>query len=183
MNNNEFLKFINSKDSLPSSELDNKVRTQISNSLAITLSKVVRKLSLVHFASAILTLSFCPQFGIGPIGGGEGITSLVLQYGQLVCGLFCGAIFMGTTALISLFVFNKAEVTVLYKNSFWLFPLIAVLSVVVLMLFGHTLGEHSMHSGSINFILPWILSGALISIILVRAKLYIGSYRYGTRQA
>ncbi len=177
MNNNEFLKFINSKETLPSSELDNKIRSQISSSLAITLSKVVRKLSLVHFASAILTLSFCPQFGIGPIGGGEGITSLVLQYGQLVCGLFCGTIFMGTTAFISLFVFNKAEITLLYKNSFWLFPLIAVLSVIVLMLFGHTLGEHSMHSSSVNFIIPWILSGAFVSTILVKTKLYMTNYR------
>jgi len=177
MNNNEFLKFINSKEVIPSSELDNKVKSQISSSLSITLSKVVRKLSIVHFVSAILTLSFCPQFGIGPVGGGEGITSLVLQYGQLVCGLFCGTIFMGTTAFISLFVFNKAEITVLYKNSFWLFPFIAVLSVIVLMLLGRTLGDYSMHSSSINFIIPWILSGAFISIILVKTKLYTTNYR------
>ncbi|MCX6112652.1 MAG: hypothetical protein NTY22_05120 [Proteobacteria bacterium] len=175
MNNKEYLKFINSEEIRPSSELDNRVRTQILNSLNPTLSRVVKKLSIVHFVSAILTLSVCPQFGIGPIGGGNGITSLVLQYGDLVCGLFCGAVFMGTTAFVSLFVFNKAEIKILYRNSFWLFPLIAFLSVIVLMTIGNTVGEHSMNN-SINFIIPWILSGALISIMLVRTKLYISRY-------
>ncbi|MEI6093667.1 MAG: hypothetical protein WCQ47_08350, partial [bacterium] len=169
MSKKEFLNFINTQENTPPSGLDNKVKMQIIGDLKDTPRAMLKRLSIIHVISALFTLSICPQFGIGPIGGGDGITSFVMPYGNFVCGLFCGAFFLGTTSLISIFALKTSELFALSRNSFWIFPVLSTASLILLMTLGSVLNGRGPDY-SINFVLSWLVSGILLSIILVKTK-------------
>lgn len=174
MSRKEYLNFINTKEINPPSSLDLKIKEQISKDLKNIPKIMLKKLFFIHTISAIFTLSICPQFGVGPIGGGHGIAAFVMPYGDFVCGVFCGTIFLGTTATVSLFLLNTSELLSLNKKSLWVFPALATISLILLMTLGNLFGSHKMEY-STNFTLTWFVSGVFLSTILVKTKAVIAA--------
>ncbi|MCB0405756.1 MAG: hypothetical protein KDD51_13320 [Bdellovibrionales bacterium] len=124
------------------------------------------KLLAIQSIAGGLTLLVCPQFGLGPLGGGQGLMTWVMAYGPIACAVFCGSVFLGSSALLSLFAFRWAERRYLYERQLWIFPLLALFSVCALML-ASAIHFQSLHVlDHLEFAFYWILGGVTFSQFL-----------------
>lgn len=156
MSRKDYMEFMNTEDSSVPKNIDINVKKFIATNIKVTIGFVFKKLFAIHVISAFITLSICPQFGVRFFSSIEhGIAGIVMQYGTIICGMFCGAVFMGTTAILSIILFKKSELAVLYKNSLWIFSVLATLSLIVLMLIGSI--------DTLVFTLSWLASGIFLS--------------------
>lgn len=126
---------------------------------------VFLKLMLVHLLSGGLTLTVCPQFGIGPLGGGAGLMGIFMQWGHGFCAIACGTFFFGTTALVSQLVLRRPELTVVYQHRLSQFSLLGAFSVALLMLSSRlAYGEWMMES--FQYTALWLSGGVLSASLL-----------------
>ena len=123
---------------------------------------VFRKLLGVHFISAMVTLLFCPQFGVGPLGGGAGLMGFIMKYGYFACAFFCGAIFLGSSAVLSHLVLRREELRVLYRAGLWQFSLLGILSVMIIMIM-KLLWMREIDSIDPYYFLVWLTGGAMVA--------------------
>ncbi len=109
---------------------------------------------------AAITLSFCPQFGVGPIGGGHGISHWVMPYGPWVCGAFCAAVFTGLGTLLSALSLNSAQWRWVMRHHYWLALPPVAFSFLVFMLSKKLWGLEGMHEGP-SYYLAWNLTAVV----------------------
>ncbi len=58
------------------------------------------KSSLICIGAGVLTLGFCPQFGLGPFWlAHHGLMQFFMPYGPVACTAFCGFFFAGISSL------------------------------------------------------------------------------------
>lgn len=162
------------------SGLEQRILQTVRRDLNVVLWKFFTKLALVQVLAGGATLLVCPQFGLGPLGGGAGIMHIVMQYGTVACALFCGSIFLGSSAIGSLFVFGWGERQYLYKGRFWIFGVLGVASVCALML-ASAVNFRSLHVWHhLEFALIWAVGGAVLAQLLfqighkIREQLELG---------
>ncbi len=159
----EFEQFMCCAEQEPPESLNQRVLAGVCCDLATSRPVLLFKSVLIHILVAALTLSFCPQFNVGPMG--EGITSALyalMRLHPLFCAAFCGSIFLGSSALALVLVLKKSELAVLRKESWWIYSLLASFSLSFFMIVGTPLQGH--YNG--GFLLTWILA-ALASAWLV----------------
>ncbi len=120
----------------------------------------VYRFMVLQILSAAATLLVCPQFGIGPLGGGHGISQWVMAYGDLVCGAYCGMIFFGFSTLISLSVMRREEAFWLKRNQYFVLSGVFILTIGLLMVSKFTLSVGSAHE-SFYYYVAWIMMGLL----------------------
>lgn len=173
MDKNEFLEFMNS-DKQTRIIADDQVLTTIKDDLYPGNFYVLTKFILIQFVAALMTLSICPQFGIGLFGGHHGVLHYVMSYGEIVCGLFCGSLFVGVSCVVSLLFLNREQLRGIYRKKMWLIPSISFFYLSSLMITGTSL-ETNMMSSSVSFMLLWVIGGVLTSFagtqILFRQRL------------
>ncbi len=173
----EFEQFKSCVQQEPPEFLNQRILAGVASDLRTNRSVLLLKLILIHALVATLTLSFCPQFNVGPLG--EGITSalyVLMRLHPLFCAAFCGSIFLGSSALVLVLVLKKSELAVLRERSWWIYSLLAGLSLSFFMLVGTPLQGH--YGGS--FLVTWILA-ALTSawlITKVGSVLRLPAWRY-----
>ena len=73
---------------------------------------VFGKLLAVHAATAVFTLSICPQFGIRLLGDGAGLMSLFMSFGTAGCSIACGFFFLAASMLVSAVLLRTEELRV-----------------------------------------------------------------------
>ncbi len=138
----DFEKFMQSESKPVPVTISKHLLQVVKKSLHPSAALVFRKLMGVHLISGFLTLLVCPQYGIGPLGGGDGIMHFVMGYGYTACALFCGSIFLGTSALLAQFFLRREELRVIYRAGIWQFAVLGVGSVALMMVIkGLRLGE------------------------------------------
>jgi hypothetical protein len=97
-------------------QLDESVRSQVHASLNPSPWAVFARLSLIHLACALFTLSVCPQFGIRVLGEGMGLMHSFMVFGHVGCMVACGAFFLGTTALVAGFALTREDLAVIRRH-------------------------------------------------------------------
>lgn len=157
----EFEEFFGGPEVLPPQEVTRKILEQAHSYLNPPLSRVFLKLLIFHLVSSLLSLSICPQFGIGPFGGGDGMLGWIMQYGHLVCAIFCGSVYLGFTATLAIFGMRMEELQVVGRSAFWQFTAMAVFSWASFMALGGS-------PESVLYSLSWILAGSLSATLLVK---------------
>jgi hypothetical protein len=80
--------------------------------------QVLQKSLMLHLAALIVTLTICPQFGLGPLGGGHGIMHIVMDYGELACAAFCAGFFFSTSLFFMWIFMSRHETRVASIHSF-----------------------------------------------------------------
>jgi hypothetical protein len=146
---------------LPKPELSMKILESVKNDLSPAFSKVLTRLIQIQFIAGAITLSVCPQFGVGPIGGGSGLVGFVEQYGHLVCGAFCGAFFLIFAAIFAGLFLSRPERKKISENPLLAFSSVSMISFVLLSLIS-LMTQQNHHSHELSFILMWFVSGILI---------------------
>lgn len=165
----EFLEFLTSNEAPPANL---KELTQKDISLTFNRFNIIVKFGLLQMIGALITLSFCPQFGVG-ISEGHGITHILRMYGDAVCASFCGALFLSAGSLLASFVMDQDELFWIWKRYKFQLIIFPVFLWSALMIFNIT---WNLDSETVNYHLLWILSAILAqeSALFLKAKTYKG---------
>ncbi|MBI3295936.1 MAG: hypothetical protein HYZ71_14515 [Deltaproteobacteria bacterium] len=136
----EFQFFLQAPEEAPSLAVSETVQRLVYQAIYPSVWRVFGKLVRIHIFSGAVTLFFCPQFGVGPIGG-MGLMHLFARWGHSVCSLLCGGLFLGITSLMARFLLNRDELRVARRAALWQMTLLVTLSIAVLMLIGTATGS------------------------------------------
>lgn len=154
----DFAVFLDADTSVPDA-VSNRIRQSVHQSLFPSSNRVFISLAAVHLFAGSLTLLVCPQFGIGPIGGWVDFMQFLMPLGIVACATFCGAIYLGTTAIATHLFLSPEMLRALEKTRYAQFSLLGAISMATLMLI-------SLPSGfvlDIGFSILWLIGGIIIS--------------------
>lgn len=171
----EFLEFIAAEEVAPPPRLSASVRSRISESLNPSPWIVFAKLALFVFFGGLVSLSFCPQFGLA-FSEPSALMKYMMSFGMYACQLACGSIFVGGSSFAAAFVLRLEELKVLRRTRFLQFGALSALS-----LGGFVCSGTSMLL-SLGFV--WIL-GAVIGGVaslemgyFLRRRMIIGTFSF-----
>lgn len=161
----EFKDFSNPKNSIePSSALSNEILDSIRKKLSPTPWTIFVHLVSIQIIAGSLTLTVCPQFGIGPVGGGQGLVGFIEHYGPWVCGAFCGSFFLFFTAVIAGFWLSPAERKKITRHPVLTFSTLSLVSMSALLVASLMFQPHH-HSYDLSFISMWLIAGPVAAAI------------------
>jgi hypothetical protein len=156
----DFIEFIES-DAEVSPELTRRVQEEIR--LSFRKKEILKKFVGFYFLGAAISLCFCPQFGLGLVGG-HGISHFFRQMGDWVCAAFCGSLLL-SLGMASVFMNLKLDeinwVWVRYKVSLIFLP---TLAWMILMLLNVTF-QRPPEAVSYHF--SWILFAVITQSFLL----------------
>jgi len=115
----------------------------------------------LHVVSTLISLSVCPQFGVGPWGGGHGLMGYFMSLGDIGCAIACGSFYMGMTALLGRAVFNPDQRRALRAQGWLQFSWLVAASWGLFMLGGQA-GAVSLGYGA-SWAAAAFMTGYLIS--------------------
>ncbi|MBK9294165.1 MAG: hypothetical protein IPM57_06920 [Oligoflexia bacterium] len=114
--NNDFKEFTEIEPIRPPQKITEQLFIFVHRDLNPNPWYIFSKLSLIHFVVGIVTLSFCPQFGVRFFGEGIGVMRFFLQFGTYGCMVLCGAFFVGSSFFVSSLVLGFEELRVLRRH-------------------------------------------------------------------
>jgi hypothetical protein len=125
----EFVDFVSSD--APSEvpvEISQKLFSEVSKELNPSVTWVFAKTTLIQLFGGVVSLLFCPQFGIG-ISEGQGLMPFLMKFGEGVCMLGCGALFGGFGLLAASFLLRPEEIRILKASEVLILGALATLSL------------------------------------------------------
>lgn len=96
---------------------------------------IFTKAALIHAIVGAITMLACPQFGFS-FSGSHGILHYLMQYGESVCMLACGAIFTSFSLLVASFVLRPEEIRAFRENQVLQLASLSTLSIGVFLCAG-----------------------------------------------
>jgi len=158
MEKQDFQTFKENYSEAPSEKISNDLKDIIFKDLNPSKKIVFLKLLIIQGSIGLMTLAFCPQFSLSLTNNYELFHYFHHNFGEVVCMLICGTIFMGSGALIAAYILSLAEIRVI-KQSRILFNLATTgMLISILLIFGATI--------YINLLVFWIIGAVVSSIIL-----------------
>jgi len=137
--NNDFNDFLNNSQE-PTGNLGQNLLFDLKSDIRQNKFLVLVKFFILQIAAGFVTLSVCPQFGIGPIGGGHGISHIFMEIGVWACALFCGFFYFFCSVSLSLLLLTKAEIHLIKTKKWSLSLLVLALSFLIFMLLNFIIG-------------------------------------------
>lgn len=153
----QFAEFVEAAPVAPSTQMDVAVLRTVAKDLRPAPSRIYAKLTLTGVATGLVTLAFCPQFGLGFGSHNEFLHTLHAATPPAVFYLLCGVLFVALGALLGGFVLTRQEIRAVSHTRNRYFAAYSVLAYATLA----TLGSEVFVAAS----LVWIV-GALLSNIL-----------------
>ncbi len=164
----EFLEFLNT----PEVEVPNSVKENIFQKLKhdfIPLNpyRLVSKFVFLNFAAGLITLSICPQFGIGPLSKGHDITHFFMGIGVWACAIFCAVFYFAIAQTLALLILTNRETRWIAQRRFSVLPVLVLATYFILMLVGKlTNGAVAdLESFQIEFQVIWVLAALIVTQI------------------
>jgi hypothetical protein len=134
----EFKAFASSEPMDPPRALSDGIASRVRSDLDPELGAVFAKLGGIHLAAGSVTLLFCPQFGVSPLGN-SGLMPFLMRFGDQACMFGCGATFMALSALSAAVILRREEVRKLRKSELVWLPGLAALSAGLFFCMGGVL--------------------------------------------
>ncbi|MCB9092387.1 MAG: hypothetical protein H6620_07500 [Halobacteriovoraceae bacterium] len=106
----DFKNFISNSQYETPKKLRNEVIGFVRNDLNPSRTKVFMKLITIHFVVGILTMIFCPQYNLSITHNYDLFHYFHHNFGEQICMIICGSIFLGSGALIAAQILNKHEI-------------------------------------------------------------------------
>lgn len=167
----DYQDFINSEEINPPKELDEKILSFVKKELDPSHQAIFLKLIGIQAFIGLLSMLFCPQFNLSLTNSYDLFHYFHYNFGESICMLICGSIFVGSGAIFAAYTLNLAEVKKIHKSSFLYFTSISILSISVFMILGTKL--------YLNLVFFWFIGATLSSVILfnfnkvVRSKILL----------
>jgi hypothetical protein len=111
----DFREFARLEPVTPPAGLTSRIQSVVEKDLNPSPWKTFGLLAGIHFFMGLLTLSFCPQFGIRIAGSGMGLMEYFMGFGDIGCGACCGVIFLGGSLLIASLILSPDQVRTIRK--------------------------------------------------------------------
>lgn len=124
----EFKQFLEADTNPVPAALSENVLAAVKTQLHPTFWQVLAKLAVIQAVAGAASLAFCPQFGIS-FTGNHGLMHYLMQYGENVCMVGCGALFTGLSLLVASLALRPEEVRTLRKHRLLQVTTIAALSL------------------------------------------------------
>jgi hypothetical protein len=131
----EFQEFLSAPEIDPPKKLAEKIFSQVHRDLHPSQVAVLSKLALIHAGAGTLTLLSCPYSEIYLIQRFSPM-NLLMGFGEQVCMLGCGAVFLGGSALVASLALRQEEVQVIRKAWIYQLPVVTMLSTGFFVLAG-----------------------------------------------
>lgn len=129
----DYLEFAQADQMIPPGRLTEKVFQTVRRDLNPSGKWVFGKVGLVHLVTGVMTLLFCPQFGIGWTESSHHFFHSLQNINLYLCSFVCGSIFLGSGSLVSAMVLRPEEFKILRSLKVVHFPLIALLGLAGLL--------------------------------------------------
>ncbi len=97
---------------IPSS-LTAKIKATVHDQVHPKLGYLIAKLFAIHIATAVITLSICPQFGIRAFKLSFNLMHSFMVFGLPICNFLCGLFFTATSIAIASVVLKRDEIRAL----------------------------------------------------------------------
>ena len=154
----EFKEFVNAEESAPPLALSREVMSRVRRELTPSPLAVFLKVALCASFAGAFSLSFCPQFGMGPAEHSN-VHHLFMSLGPIGCSLACGAFFMVLGCALAMAVLRPEEIRLVRTNKVLLVSALSALSLSAFI----CLGAAVFFEGALVWFLgSWI--GGFISI-------------------
>lgn len=150
MKDKELLEFLSSGEKVPTHLLK---MSQKDISLSFHSQSIITKFIGFQILGGLISLMFCPQFGVGFFGGGHGITHELKMIGDWACALFCGSLFLSVGTILSLLTMKGEELWWIWKRKKNYLVFIPAFCWAVLMLLNLSL---KLPHESLSYHLTWI---------------------------
>lgn len=136
------------------------------NEIARTVHRDLKRFPMIVFLKALaihacvgtFTLLFCPQFGVGPLGGEFGVMEFLMGAGPVACTIACAAIFLGFSGLFTSLALNRGESGYLQKNRILIYSALALASLILLNAMGS-------QSWGLHFNLLWVTAAIFFACL------------------
>ena len=153
----EFCGFIAAEPIAPDKETDASVLRLVENDLRPALWKIYTKFTLVEAAAGLLTLTICPQFGLGFGQHNELLHALHLATPPVVFYLLCGLLFVILGAIVGGLVLSRDEIRTVGYGKYVYFAGYSALAYLALV----TLGIEIFVASSLTWMLGAMLGNLL----------------------
>lgn len=163
--NSEYQEFINSGGGPVPHHLQNFSREYVKISLSPSLT--IFKFFAIQLLGMVGTLYFCPLYGLNIGPAHSQLLILIMSYGPVVCGAFCGAVFFSGGALLNFIFLSKAQGRWLKENLFGMIVLFNTL-VFIVMMTSKKIGVTHMHFQTFDFDGAWVISSFIVMLISSR---------------
>ncbi len=104
--NHDFKDFIESNTKVPAGVYSDTLKYA---DLSLNRTTLLTKFYLTNLLGALLTLTICPQYGIGPLGSETGFIQSIMNLGPVWCGLFCSVVFFTGGNLLAFICLSRIE--------------------------------------------------------------------------
>lgn len=148
----DFAEFASVEPGAVPATLSSSILDRVRSDLHPSAFKVFGKTAAVHTLVGAGTLLFCPQFGLS-FTSSHGLMHYLMQFGESVCMLGCGAFFTALSLLVASLVLRPEEVRALKERQVLQLAFLSTLSLGAFLCLG---GEVVLSLGLI-----WTL-GAII---------------------
>ena len=118
MNKFDFDDFKNNDSDSPDHVLSLKVLNSIKEEIDPSIKVVFSKLLGVQALIGFLTLTFCPQFTLSLTNSYELFHYFHYHFGESVCMMICGSIFVGSGAIVSAYILKSSEIQKIRRSKF-----------------------------------------------------------------
>ncbi|WP_028865179.1 hypothetical protein [Psychromonas aquimarina] len=132
----EFSEFIENKPTAPDKQVDNAILQMVEEDLCPPLWKVYSKMTLLNVTSGVMTLSICPQFGLGFGQESKLFYNLHLATPDIVFYLFCGLFFATLGAGLCSLVLKRDEIRALSYRKYLYFIAYSVITFLAFTVLG-----------------------------------------------
>jgi len=153
----QFAKFIDADPAAPSRGTDEVVLRMVAQDLRPALGKIFAKLTLVQVAAGLVTLTLCPQFGLGFGAHNEFLHRLHAATSPASFYLFCGVLFVTLGAVLGGLVLTRPEIRAVSQTRNRYFALYSLLAYVTLV----ALGPEVFVASSLTWIVGAMFGNAL----------------------
>ena len=109
MSKNDFSRFIKESSESTPQHLSDSVLLHIKSELEPQHKTVFLKLFSIQAFVGVLTLVFCPQFELSLTNNYELFHYFHYNFGEQICMILCGCIFLGSGAVAASMLMNKFE--------------------------------------------------------------------------
>jgi hypothetical protein len=113
----EFLEFDHRQGSRPSNQVDSAILQLVAADLIPSHSRIFFKLLIIQSVVGILTMLFCPQFDLSLTNRYELFHFFHRTFGHYGCMAVCGALFIGSGAVVASILMTREELKRLSRSS------------------------------------------------------------------
>lgn len=97
-------------------DLTNTILGKVKNELQPNMTHLLLKFLIIHFSTAVVTLSICSQFGISTFKTNINLMHSFMFLGNNLCYLLCGIFFTTNSVLAASFILKRDEMRALRFN-------------------------------------------------------------------